>query len=453
MGLNDPGFSKLSFGEQFGARLVTGLAASTGAALARGGKVSIQQVGVDAFGSLIGNSLVEASSGVNNSSSYGYENEMDRQSDAAYDANRAGAAWATDVATRRLADDPLGIRAMAGDSASVLGRANALWGSMPSAGAVLNDSSTDVDVVAQQMREAGYEGDMVPTGGSVRVTPGMVNGVSVNKRAEAAFQGADDLAGMAGLYRDYKLLGGLMSELQQQTTLDRLKGTLQDRLNMMRVMPSPEALGAAPGMGADGSIRYNNADLIDRYADALRKVEMWKQGVIELDTRSMLITSIGNQRMSPAQWVEENTQRYQRAYTAGLEDGQARYAKGTLPFKADMPQQLQESIWAHQRAELVIKGYNLGMSVPEGPGQLLSMNRWSYDPGGSGMTIRADMLLDLGPNRPGEMLRFVVDGKSSATEALASGAQFGRTSNWLGGASVKAATPQGLLPWIPRRGR
>ncbi len=60
MGMNDPGFSKLSFGEQFGARLVTGLAASTGAALARGGRVTIQQVGVDAFGSILGNSLVDA---------------------------------------------------------------------------------------------------------------------------------------------------------------------------------------------------------------------------------------------------------------------------------------------------------------------------------------------------------------------------------------------------------
>jgi hypothetical protein len=124
-----------------------------------------------------------------------------------------------------------------------------------------------------------------------------------------------------------------------------------------------------------------------------------------------------------------------------------------LPFKADMPQQLQESIWAHQRAELVIKGYNLGMGVPEGPGQLLSMNRWSYDPAGSGMTMRNDMLLDLGPNRPGEILRFVIDGKSSINEAVASRVQLERASSWHGGASIKAATPQGLWPLTPRKGR
>jgi len=399
--------------------------------------------------------LASAASGdvTRDPTSYGYENEMDRQSDAAYRSNGAGAAWAADVAARNYAKDPLGIRAMAGDSASVMRRAGLLWGPMPAEATVggLTDSSTDNEIVAQQMREAGYEGDMVPTGGaSVRVTPGRVNGVSVNQRADAAFQAAGDLAGMGDLYRDYKLLGGLMSELQQKTTLERLQGALQDKLGMMRVVPSSEALGATAGIGSDGAVRYNNADLIDLYSDALRKVEMWKQGIIELDTRSMLITSIGNQRMSPTQWVDENTQRYLHAYTTGLEEGQARYAKGSLPFKADMPQQLQESIWAHQTAERVIVRYNQSLGVPEGPGQLLSMNRWSYDPGGSGMTIRADMLLDLGPNRPGEVLRFVVDGKSSMTEAMASGTQFGRTSNWLGGASIKAATPQGLLSWTPR---
>ena len=81
------------------------------------------------------------------------------------------------------------------------------------------------------------------------------------------------------------------------------------------------------------------------------------------------------------------------------------------------------------------------------------MNRWSYDPSGSGITMRNDMLLDLGPNRGNEMLRFVVDGKSSALEAVASRAQLQRAADWHGGGSVKAATPQGLWPLLPRKGR
>lgn len=281
----------------------------------------------------------------------------------------------------------------------------------------------------------------------------MVNGVSVNERVKQSFEAADDLLGMGQMYRDYKLLGGLMNEGMQNATLDKLKGALQDKLGMMRVLPSESDLGAVKGIGSDGSIRYNNADLIDRYGDALRKVEMWKQGIVELDTRSMLITSVGNQRMSPAQWVEENTQRYLRAYSAGLEEGKARYAKGTLPFKVDMPQQLQESIWAHRIAEVDAVSYNRAMGIPEGPGQLLSMNRWSYDPSGSGITMRNDMLLDLGPNRPAQVLRSVVDGKSSLNEAIASRSQLERASNWHGGVSVTAATPQGLWSLMPRKGR
>jgi hypothetical protein len=259
------------------------------------------------------------------------------------------------------------------------------------------------------------------------------------------------------MYRDYKLLGALLAESQQETLVKQLKSDLQKRLGMMRLLPSPEDLGAVRGIAMDsdgvGRMRYNNADLIDRYGDALRKTEMWRQGIIELDTRSMLITSIGNQRMAPARWVEENTQRYLRAFNAGLEEGQSRYANGTMRFQADMPEQLQVGIFAHQRAEAAISSYNRAMGIPEGPGQLVVLNRWSYDPSGSGSTVRPDMLLDLGPNRGNNLLRFVVDGKSSVAEALSSNSQFGRTSSWLGGASIRAATPQGLLPWTPRKGR
>jgi hypothetical protein len=207
--------------------------------------------------------------------------------------------FAQDVAMRQRANDPLGWRAAARDSESVMQRAQALWGPMPTKpdDSSLTDAATDAERTAQLMRQAGYEGELVPTGGSVRVTPAsgmrqaMVNGVSVNARADAAFQAAGDLLSMGEMYRDYKLLGGLISEAQQNATLDRLKGALQGRLGMMRLLPSPEDLGAVRGIAMDsdgvGRMRYNNADLIDRYGDALRKTEMWRQGIIELDTRSM----------------------------------------------------------------------------------------------------------------------------------------------------------------------
>ncbi len=47
-------------GNSFGGRLATGLIAGTAAAVARGGKVAIQQVAMDAFGNVLGSSLAEA---------------------------------------------------------------------------------------------------------------------------------------------------------------------------------------------------------------------------------------------------------------------------------------------------------------------------------------------------------------------------------------------------------
>jgi len=60
MGMNDPGFKSLSFGQQFGARLVTGLAAGAATAVMRGGRIAVQQIAVDAFGNALGDSLVDA---------------------------------------------------------------------------------------------------------------------------------------------------------------------------------------------------------------------------------------------------------------------------------------------------------------------------------------------------------------------------------------------------------
>src|SRR5690606_23413957 len=147
---------------------------------------------------------------------------------------------------------------------------------------------------------------------------------------------------------------------------------------------SESDLGAVPGIGSDGVVRWDKADLIDRYSDALRKVELMKQGIIELDTRTMMVTSIGADRLSPEQWVAENTRRYQAAYAEGLTEGQRQLQSRTLPFPPDMPKDLQIGLFADGAARAAVIRYNHSIGVPEGAGQLLSMNRWSYDPSGSG---------------------------------------------------------------------
>jgi len=354
----------------------------------------------------------------------------------------AGDAWAADMAERKRSLDPLGLKAYANDAAGVMRSAQTLWGASPveTAPRILSDTSTNAEILESYTQGDYPDVDLVPTaGGNARVT-----GMSVNRRAEAAFQGADDLAGMASLYRDYKLLGAVMSEQQQQTTVDRLKAALQEKLGTVRVMPSPESLGAIPGFGSDGAARYDKADLIDRYSDALRKVEMWKQGVVGLDTRSMLITWVGNQRMSPAQYLAENETRYQRAFTRGVELGEERYPRGELRYPADMPKQLQVGLFADDFGKRTLLTYNSALGVPEGPGQIISLNRWSYDPQGTGLYIRNDVLVDLGPDQ-----RYWIDGKSSLAEAQNSAKQFETFNRYTGAVRGKVATPQGLFEILP----
>jgi hypothetical protein len=278
----------------------------------------------------------------------------------------------------------------------------------------------------------------------------MVNGVGVNQRANNAFQAAGDLAGIGDMYRDYRLLGTLMSESQQQATIDRLKTAVQGRMGMMRNLPTPEAMGAVPSIGPDGVPRFNNADLIDRYGDALRKVELMKQGVIELDTRTMLITSVGTGRLSPAQWVEGNIRRYAAAFSVGMEEGQRRYDAGKLPYPFDMPGQLQVGLFADSVARDVVIAANRNIGVPEGPGQLLSMNRWGYDPSGSGAYNRVDLLMDLGPARDNGalILRTAIEGKSSPTAVQSSAGQLQRVYDWVT-PNIRTVTPRGVLPWAP----
>lgn len=292
-----------------------------------------------------------------------------------------------------------------------------------------------------------------PAGGNnvLDPVPSTVNGISVNRRFDGLLQGAADIAGAGDLYRDIKLLGALMSDMEQQTSLDKLKGNLQDKLGMMRILPSASDLGAVQGMGSDGIARWDKTDLIDRYSDAIRKTELMKQGVIELDTRSMLITSIGTGRLTPDQWAGENMRRYQEAFAGGMAAGQRLYDTGQLNrYPLDMPGQLQVGLFADDAARTAVIRYNQSIGVPEGAGQLLSMNRWSYDPSGSGNYNRIDMLLDLGPSRNngGLILRTAIEGKSSLAAVQSSGAQLERAYNWVT-PNVRTVTPQGNMPYTP----
>lgn len=467
----------MNAGEFLGKSIVKAFAAGAATAVARGGRIAVQQVAIDAFGNALGESIASASSGdsTRNPSSIDYENEMDRQSDAAYYAEQQaelyrtggnfarmdgasyrgmpavapalvnGLTFSEDAALRGLVNDPYRLR-NAGDMAPQVDGPAVLDMAQAQDKWVFTGRKPIYDF--GDPFEAGGEGPLaqvrVARGSGVR--PAMVNGVSVNSKAEALLNAAaeGDISGMGNLYRDYKLLGALMNDGARDSTLRDLKKQLQDRLGVMRTMPSEETLGARMGIGSDGVTRYDKADLIDRYADALRKVGLAQQGVIELDYKNFEVRTIGNAKLSPAQYLAEVETRYQRAFVRGVELGEERYARGELRYPADMPKQLQVGLFADDFGKRALLTYHGAIGVSEGPGQIISLNRWSYDPGGTGLYIRNDVLVDLGPGQ-----RYWVDGKGSLMEAQNSSKQFQTFHQYTATVRGKVVTPQGMFEVLP----
>lgn len=89
LGMSSRAFQNAGFAEQFGKRLLTGLAAGAATAVARGGKVAVQQVAVDAFGNALGHSIAASANGA--------------------PTMTAGEAWQADVARRKAESNPLGL--------------------------------------------------------------------------------------------------------------------------------------------------------------------------------------------------------------------------------------------------------------------------------------------------------------------------------------------------------
>jgi hypothetical protein len=172
---------------------------------------------------------------------------------------------------------------------------------------------------------------------------------------------------------------------------------------------TPARLGAVPGIGADGTVRYDLVDLADRYANAIRLLDLQRQGVIELDRVSFQVLSVGRTGLTPQQFIAQVEQRYQAAFAQGLERAKSRLLAGDrLRYPVNMPEQLQKGLFADTWAKDAVAQFLRVSGIPEGPGQIVSLNRWAYDPTGSGNYVRPDVLIDLGPAQ-----RHWIDGKST----------------------------------------
>jgi hypothetical protein len=200
-------------------------------------------------------------------------------------------------------------------------------------------------------------------------------------------------------------------------------------------------LGVKASIDANGRIGYDSADMADRYANAVRLLELSKRGVIELDTKTFTVTSVGIARITPDALISNVEQRYQDAFKIGFERAQRRLEGGErLIYPADMPKQLQIGLFADKFAKDTVGDYLRSVGLPEGPGQIVALNRWAYDRQGSGFYVRPDVLIDFGPN-----YRHWIDGKSSYVNDGVVPKQLQDFFRYTGSQSGTIATPVGSI--------
>jgi hypothetical protein len=267
--------------------------------------------------------------------------------------------------------------------------------------------------------------------------------LSINNRANLAFallSGApvsDAFGLIPEAYRDIKFLGSLMQEQRLLSEIERMRRALgQSGLDV-----TPQSLGVKASIDANGRIGYDTVDMADRYANAMRLMELRKQGVIELDTKTFTVTSVGSSRITSDALVSNVEQRYQTAFKDGFERATKRLADGiSLGYPSNMPQQLQIGLFADQQAKRGVSSYLTSIGLTEGPGQIVALNRWAYDGQGSGFYVRPDVLIDLGPN-----YRHWIDGKSSYVNDGVVPKQLQDFFRYTGSQTGTVATPVGNI--------
>ncbi len=303
-----------------------------------------------------------------------------------------------------------------------------------------------------EVAEVGYDGAdefelLAGPGGARAPQPPRTTGeglqLNINNRANLAFEllGGAPPSDAFGLipeaYRDIKLLGPLLAEGRLLGEIKRMQTTLaQSGFDV-----TPQSLGVKASIDANGRIGFDTVDMADRYANAVRLLDLRRQGVIELDTKTFTVTSVGTARISPDALISNIEQRYQAAFKDGFEKATQRLADGErLRFPVDMPQRLQIGLFADEIAKKTVAVYLSSIGVTEGPGQIVASNRWAYDLQGSGQYIRPDVLIDFGPN-----YRHWIDGKSSYVNDGIVPKQLQDFFRYTGSQSGTVATPVGNI--------
>ncbi len=263
-------FSELgAYGGQIARGTVSGLAAGTTAALLRGGKISVQQVAVDAFGNVLGSSIADTLStapaiqGVGPNSSSAYVNGMDLHSDQAYEARRVheSIAQSSAIEDRRFAE--LGAAKYAAFASTVNG--NDLPPDYVMRGGSSMQDAARGQQVLEGMRDAEIDAATATKSALVRkVAPqtawggGASGGRGFVNPADASTYGAVPFAGRSTI-TDPAAYGTRLSGLDAGKASVGIEKELQ---SLMRSQPdSPQGWAARGNALADLTTRYQNTML------------------------------------------------------------------------------------------------------------------------------------------------------------------------------------------------
>lgn len=214
--------------------------------------------------------------------------------------------------------------------------------------------------------------------------------------------------------------------------------------------PTPDQLGAvkkyAPNERGEMAPIYDPHDLLSRYRKAIQMAVLERQGTIDLDRDAWKIKSIGTARLAPEQFLQEARSRYLQAFSDAAHRAEEKLAAGGQLFRFNAPSDLQRGLWADVQAKKEMAKYASSVGVPEGPGQLLSLNRRAYHQDGSGRHVRPDVLIPLGIENI-----HVNDGKAIRSTNLSSRlTRQLQDYHGVGATEVFATTPHGHVHIPPK---
>jgi hypothetical protein len=415
-------------GEAFMRGALTGLAAGTATALARGGRVSIQQVATDAFGNALGSYFADELGGNQRLENLREEQAQQEREDIR-DAEMArlmgiGGPEAASAYAPRLMEIPAvagtGLRLPRGTAVTGLRLADeavpafessvdGAWTERPLREAlhfaqIQDDGLSQMQFEAEKKWSAAFGDDWQLSSvgannrSNARYRSGSIVELSRNEGRDGVMQGIDDLTGLVGMLGDYRAMG---NSLQLRAQVSNMQGELADiRKDLFAIGKKPPLETydlIAPGDGARVL-----ADKLTERRNYVRLVVYEKMGVLTLND-DLSIRTIGKDKLTPEAFLNELSRVAERSVAAGAREADALAKSGDLRINrfifGDSAEAVAKGNVVDQRYKRDMSEWLVSQRVPEGAFGIVSINRHYGDPENSVKYRIPDVLVNLGPRQ------------------------------------------------------